>query len=337
MASRLLLTSLFISLCSSTYAQDYEPPLTEWGVPDFQGVWKHSSLIPFERPPELEDRRAYTDAEAAGLERAAQALFEEDAQPLDPNRGAPQVDRNLPPRFNYDHFWREDATVLPTINGELRTSAIIDPTNGRMPPRLPWIDEFLAERERDRNREDANGLNNDGPEGRTLAERCLVAFGPLAGPVMMPVIYNSHLHFVQSPGYVTIAAEMVHDARIIKITNQRNPAAEHQQKWMGDSIGRWEGDTLVAETKSFNPWHRFQGFPVEQLKVTETFRLESPGKLIYGFTVVDPNVFTDTFSGEYPFSRSEESIYEYACHEGNYALEGILAGARRGEVERARQ
>jgi hypothetical protein len=306
-------------------------------VPDFQAVWKHSSIIPFERPPELEDRRAYTDAEAGGLERVAQALFEEDAQPLDPNRGAPQADRNLPPRFNYDHFWREDATVLPTVNGELRTSAIIDPPNGRMPPRLPWIDEFLAERERERNREDVNGLNNDGPEGRTLAERCLVAFGPLAGPVMMPVIYNSHLQFIQSPGYVTIVAEMVHDARIIKITNQRNPAAEHQQKWMGDSIGRWEGNTLVVETKNFNPWHRFQGFPVEQLTVTETFRLESPGKLIYGFTVVDPNVFTDTFSGEYPLTRSDVSIYEYACHEGNYALEGILAGARRGDVERARQ
>ena len=343
MAFRLFLTFLFISLCSSTYAQDYELPLTEWGVPDFQAVWKHSSIIPFERPPELEDRRAYTEAEAAALERAEQALFEEDAQPLDPNRGAPQVDRYLPPKYNYDHFWREDPTVLPTINGELRTSAIIDPPNGRMPPRLPWIDEFLAERERDRNRRiemdlnNRDGLNNDGPEGRSLSERCLVGSGPVAGPVMMGAIYNSHLQFIQSPGYVTIVAEMVHDARIIKITNQRNPAVEHHQKWMGDSIGRWEGDTLVVETKYFNPWHRFQGFPVEQLTVTETFRLESPGKLIYGFTVVDPNVFTDTFSGEYPLVRSDELIYEYACHEGNYALEGILAGARKGDVEQARQ
>ena len=151
MAFRLILTFLLISLYSSAYAQDFEPPLTEWDVPDFQAVWKHSSIIPLERPPELEDRRAYTEAEAAALERAEQALFEEDAQPLDPNRGAPQVDRYLPPR-------------------------------------LPWIVEFLAERERD-----------------------------------------------------------------------RNPAAEHHQKWMGDSIGRWEGDTLAVETKYFNPWHRFQG------------------------------------------------------------------------------
>lgn len=229
MAFRLILTFLLISLYSSAYAQDFEPPLTEWDVPDFQAVWKHSSIIPLERPPELEDRRAYTEAEAAALERAEQALFEEDAQPLDPNRGAPQVDRYLPPR-------------------------------------LPWIVEFLAERERDRNPEDADGLNNDGPEGRSLGERCLLAFGSLAGPVMMPLIYNSHLQFIQSPGYVTIVAEMVHDARIIKITNQRNPAAEHHQKWMGDSIGRWEGDTLAVETKYFNPWHRFQGFPVEKLR-----------------------------------------------------------------------
>ena len=149
---------------------------------------------------------------------------------------------------------------------------------------------------------------------------------------MSPIIYNSHLEFIQSPGYVVIVAEMVHDARIIKITDERNPVAEAHRKWMGDSIGRWEGDTLVVETKHFNPWHRLRGLPVENLTVTETFRRESPYKLVYGFRVEDPTLFTDSFYGEYPLSRIDEPLYEYACHEGNYGMVGILAGARTLEV-----
>ena len=124
---------------------------------------------------------------------------------------------------------------------------------------------------------------------------------------------------------------MVHYVRIIRITEQRNPASEAHKKWMGDSIGHWEGDTLVVETKYFNEWHKFRGLPVDNLTVTESFRRESNNKLIYGFTVDDPTVFTASFSGEYPLSRINEPIYEYACHEGNYGMIGILAGARRLE------
>jgi len=185
--------------------------------------------------------------------------------------------------------------------------------------------------EQRRDDQDTRGRSSNGPEGRSLGERCLVAFGNLSGPVMSPIIYNSNLQFVQSPGYITIVAEMVHDARIIKITDERNPAAESQRKWMGDSIGHWEDDTLVVETKYFNSSHRFRGLPVENLTVSETFRRESDNKLIYGFTVNDPTAFTAEFSGEYPLSLSSEPIYEYACHEGNYGMVGILAGARRLE------
>jgi hypothetical protein len=312
-----------------SFAQDYQVPYTEWGVPDFQAVWKHASIIPFQRPTALADKRFYTEEEAVEIEQAEQQRFDADNEPLDPNRPAPELADSLPPIGNYDLFWRDDPQFIPTINGELRTSAIIDPSNGRMPPLLPEMVGRLEELRRDD--QAIRGRNNDGPEGRGLPERCLIAFGPLSGPVMMPIIYNSHLQFIQSPGYVTIVAEMVHDTRIIKITNEHDPAAAVQKKWMGDSIGHWEGDTLVVETKYFNDWHTFRGLPVDNLIVTETFHREAHNKLIYGFTVDDSTVFTNSFSGEYPLSRIDEPIYEYACHEGNYGMVGILAGARKLE------
>ena len=315
---------LAVTLAGSALAQEYDIPYTSWGVPDFQGVWKNSTVAPFERPRELGNKQAYSEEEALGLERAAQKKFEDNNIPLDPNRPAPVKASSLPPIGNYDLFWRDDAKFIPTIGGEFRTSAIIDPANGRMPERVAGFNNRQGVR---------LGRSSDGPEGRGLSERCLVAFGNSSGPVMMPVIYNSHLQIVQSPGYVTINIEMVHDTRIIKITDERNPAGEVHRKWMGDSIGRWEGDTLVVETKYFNNWHSLRGVPVENLTLTETFRRESNNKIIYGFTVDDPSVFTAKFSGEYPLSRIDESVYEYACHEGNYGMIGILAGARRLEQE----
>lgn len=318
-------TTLLLGLTiftTSSLAQNYEVPQTEWGVPDLQAVWKHSSIIPFERPRELGDKRFYTEEEALEIERAEQQRFDEDNEPLDPNRPPPVIAESLPPIGNYDLFWREDAQFIPTINGEMRTSAIIDPPNGRMPETLPAVMNQL--RELRANLPD----RNDGPEGRGLGERCLVGFGPTSGPVMMPVIYNSNHQIVQSPGYVTIVTEMVHDARIIKITNDRNPAAKSQKKWLGDSIGHWEDDTLVVETKYFNDWHRLRGFPVDNLTLTETFRREADNKLIYGFKVNDPNIFASEFSGEFPLSRLDGNLYEYACHEGNHGMVGILAGAR---------
>jgi hypothetical protein len=159
-----------------------------------------------------------------------------------------------------------------------------------------------------------------------------LSFGNISGPVMTPVMYNSHMQIVQSPGYVTILVEMVHDARIIRIADTHGDAAEIHRKWMGDSIGRWEGDTLVVETRHYNPEESFRGASAENLTVIETFRRESPYKIIYGFTVDDPTVYSAQFSGEYALTSMDEPVYEYACHEGNYGLPGILAGARRLEV-----
>ena len=327
-----LITPILLLLSSShCSAQDFRLPRTEWGVPDLRAVWKHSSIIPFERPKSLGEKRAYSEEEALALERLEQERFDADNEPLDPDRPAPEVADSLPPIGNYDLFWRDDAQFIPTIFGEFRTSAIIDPPNGRLPPVHPGVERPSFASRRDD--QETRGRNSDGPEGRSLGERCLVAFGNLSGPVMSPIIYNSHLEILQSPGYVVIVAEMVHDARIIPITDERNPAAKIHRKWMGDAIGRWEEDTLVVETKYFNTWHRLRGYGVEDLAVTERFSRTSHMKLIYGFTVNDPSTFTSEFSGEFPLSRMMEPLYEYACHEGNYGMVGILAGARTLEVQ----
>ena len=318
-------TALALSLSAGSLAQDYETPRTAWGVPDLQGMWKNNTVMPFQRPRELGTKQAYSEAEAMQLERDAQRQVEEDNEPLDPNRPAPEL-AALPPVGNYDLFWTDRGMFLPTINGEFRTSAIIDPPNGRIPERVAGFRERMQERRA--NQPDANA----GPEGRGLGERCLVAFGNSSGPVMSPVMYNSHMQIVQSPGYVTIVVEMVHDARIIRISDARSPVSKAHGKWMGDSIGRWEDDTLIVETKNYNHWHTYQGAPTDNLTVIETFRREGPNKIVYGFTVDDPTVYASQWSGEYPLSRMDDPVYEYACHEGNYGIIGILAGARRLEA-----
>ncbi|MFM1896383.1 MAG: hypothetical protein RLZZ385_1457 [Pseudomonadota bacterium] len=331
--TRLLLSAIVsvlgLPLATSALAQtdDYTVPRTTWGEPDLQGVWRNATVMPFERPRELGLKATYTEEEAFALEREAQQAVEEDNEPLDPNRPAP-VAEALPPVGNYDLFWTDRGMFLPTINGEFRTSAIIDPPDGRVPPFTEEYQQAMAAR---RNAPGPGPF--DGPEGRGVGERCLLSFGYSSGPVMQPVMYNSHYQIVQAPGYVVILVEMVHDARIIRLADEHLPQAEALDKWMGDSIGRWEGDTLVVETKYFNPWQEFRRAPTDNLTVIETFRRESENKIVYGFTVDDPTVYTAQFSGEYPLSRMDEPVYEYACHEGNYALPGTLAGARRLEAE----
>ncbi|MEX2468839.1 MAG: hypothetical protein WD396_03710 [Pseudohongiellaceae bacterium] len=319
MHKRLPLLTLTLLVSGLIQAQETDIPRTGWGVPDFQGYWRNNTVMPFQRARELGDQRAFTEEEARRLEREAQARVEQDNEPLDPNRPAPAAEA-LPPVGNYDLFWTDRGMFLPTIDGEYRTSAIIDPANGRIPER---IEGFAPQSNR----------SEDGPEGRGLGERCLLSFGNSSGPVMTPVMYNSHFMIHQAPGYVVITVEMINDARIIKIGAERDEQrSAAQQRWMGDSIGRWEGDTLIVETKNFNPWQNYMGAPTDNLTVIETFRFENPDKLIYGFTVDDPTVYQSQWSGEMPITRMDEPIYEYACHEGNYGIIGILAGARRLEV-----
>jgi len=306
-------------LAAPAFAGDYQVPRLPDGTPDLQGVWTNATATPMERAPELGDRRAFTEQEAAAISKAAIAAVEADAAPSDPNKKIEAIS-SLPPVGNYNLFWTDRGMSVANINGEWRTSMIIEPSNGRIPALTAEGQQHMAAR--------AARNPNDGPEGRALGERCLLSFGSLGGPPMLPTMYNSYYQIVQSPGYVMILAEMVHDARIIRIQDHHLP--DGIKKWLGDSIGHWEGDTLVIETRNFRPEQSFRGSS-ENAVVTERLTRVAKDKIIYHFTFDDPTTFTSSFTGELPFVPVDANIYEYACHEGNYALPGILSGAREAE------
>jgi hypothetical protein len=297
----------------------YQPPRLADGTPDLQGVWTNQTATPMERAAELGTRRAFTDAEAAAISKAAISAVEADARPSDPDKKI-EAASSLPPVGNYNLFWTDRGMSVAKIDGEYRTSMIVEPLDGRVPP--------LTEAALARMTATKIGRSNDGPEGRALGERCLLSFGYSSGPPMLPVMYNSYYQIVQSPGYVMILVEMVHDARIIRIDDQHVPNSV--RKWMGDSIGHWEGDTLVVETRNFRPEQSFRGSS-EQAVITERFTRVANDQINYRFTVDDPGTFTARFVGELPFVSVDSNIYEYACHEGNYALPGILSGSREEE------
>jgi len=319
MATRILLPLLTILLCSAASAEKYQVPRLTDGSPDLQGFWSNSTATPLERSAEHGSRQAFSDAEAAAIREAALARVAADAEPTDPN-APPPLAEPLPPVGNYNLFWTDRGMSVAHINGEYRTSMIIDPPNGKIPPRT----------KNSMNSSNRSRRTNDGPEGRSLGERCLLAFGSSSGPPMLPTMYNSYYQIVQAPGYALILVEMVHDARIIRIG--KDLQHDSRAKWMGDSIGHWEGDTLVVETTNFRPEQSFRGTSPNAV-ITERFTRVAADKIIYRFTIDDPDVFTQAFTGELPFVTSKEPIYEYACHEGNYGLEGILQGARLEEAK----
>jgi hypothetical protein len=297
----------------------YRVPRLADGKPDLQGVWTNQTATPMERATELGERRAFTAAEAAAIGKAAVDAVEADALPSDPNKKI-EAASSLPPIGNYNLFWTDRGMSVAMIDGEARTSMIIEPSNGRIPP--------LTRAALDRMTSTKIGRSNDGPEGRQLGERCLLSFGYASGPPMLPVMYNSYYQIVQSPGYVVILVEMVHDARIIRIDDEHVPGSI--RKWMGDSVGHWEGDTLVVETRNFRAEQNFRGSS-EQAVITERFTRVAADQIVYRFTIDDPGTFTAKITGELPFTPANGNIYEYACHEGNYALPGILSGAREEE------
>ncbi len=314
------LTILFASVVAN--AQQYEVPRLADGSPDLQGFWSNSTATPLERDSKFGNRRAYSDKEAKQISDAAFARVAADAVPTDPNAPPPEA-KALPPVGNYNLFWTDRGMYVTEIDGEYRTSMIIDPPNGRLPPKTKTY----------RNQSNRRVRTNDGPEGRGLGERCLLGFGSTSGPPMLPTMYNSYYQIVQSPGHVMILVEMVHDARIIRVGDDLSH--DNRSKWMGDSIGHWEGDTLVVKTTNFRPEQSFRGTSPNAM-ITERFTRVADDKIVYSFTVDDPKVFTAPFTGELTFKPSDEPIYEYACHEGNYGLEGILQGARLEEQKQKR-
>ena len=326
MSVRVLLTVFCVTFYTATWAAaDYETPRLADGKPDLQGFWSNSTATPLERSSKYGNRRALTPEEAKTISDAAFARVANDAKPTDPDAPPPKAEA-LPPVGNYNLFWTDRGMYVTEIDGEYRTSMIIDPPNGQIPNRQGSDNSDDGEDDPRRMR------TNDGPEGRSLGERCLLAFGSSSGPPMLPTMYNSYYQFVQAPGYLVILVEMVHDARIIPIGD--NLKHDSRRKWMGDSIGHWEGDTLVVETTNFRQEQSFRGSSPDMV-VTERFTRTGDDTILYRFTIDDPAAFAKPFTGELNFKTSDEPIYEYACHEGNYGLEGILQGARREEAEQA--
>ncbi len=332
-------------------AQQSEIRRTASGHPDLSGTYDVSTLTPMERPVELGDKMFLTDEEAAEIAAQEQARTEERNAASDPNRDAPPAGGDGSPGAagnvgGYNSFWIDRGTGAFQVAGEWRTSILVDPPNGRYPP-------FTAERQAanqaarratqgaDRRRSNDGtafwleaGLETPGPydnmEQRPYGERCLVGFGSTGGPPMMPVLYNNHKRIVQTDDVVLIHVEMNHEARIIRMNAEHDPP--EFQKWLGDSIGHWEDDTLVVETVNFPDRPSFTRGS-RHMKVTERFSVLDEDTLLYAFTVEDPAVWTAPFSGEYVWPRSTNKVFEYACHEGNYALEGIMKGARLLEAE----
>jgi hypothetical protein len=321
--SLLLLPALTLS---AEPASKWQVPRTADGHPDLQGMWTNATITPLERPKEFGDRLVISDAEAKRLEAENQKFSEEADAPTDPKTRTQDLPHSCGLGFTgadcgYNFFWIDRGQSVIAVNGERRSSLIVEPKDGRIPMRPDRL-KLLTERYM------SMRTNFDGPEARPLGERCLLAFGSSSGPPMLPVLYNNHYQIVQNQDTVVILVEMVHDARIIRLNGK--PLPKHIRKWMGDSVGRWEGNTLVVETSNFTELESFRG-STENLKVIERFTRVAPDTINYQVTLDDPTAFSQAWTAEYPFHATEEPIYEYACHEGNYALPGILAGAREDE------
>jgi hypothetical protein len=271
-------------------------------------------------------RRGLTPHEAAAIEKRERDRVAADAKPSDPNEKA--VAGNLPPVGNYNLFWTERGMSATLIDGEYRTSVIIDPPNGRFPAFTAKANERRLAR---RVKTDSAA---DGPEQRSLGERCILSFGTAAGPPMLPTMYNSNYAIFQSPGYVVIMAEMVHDARIVRIGEKHGPNSI--RKWMGDSVGYWEGETLVIKTKGLRSEQGFRGSS-ENAVFTERLTRVAKDQIVYRFTIEDPETYTAPITGELALNAYPYELFEYACHEGNYSLPGILLGEREAEKRRAQE
>ncbi len=279
------------------------------GARDLEGVWSYATLTPFERPAEFAGVEFFTDAQAAEFE--AQTIGRNDRDRRD-GGAATDAARGVA------DFWFDRGEHVVSFNGRKRTSWVIDPPDGKVPPLTPEARARLAARNADQRDHPA-----DGPENRSLQERCL-AFN--AGPPIGLGPYNNFLQIFQSRDAVVIYTEMIHDARIVW-TDGRSHAPSVLRRWLGDSRGHWEGNTLVVDTTNFTDKNPFRGSG-ENLHLTERFTRTDANTLLYEFTVDDPTTFTRPWTAQLPMSKSDERIFEYACHEGNYALPDILRGAR---------
>ncbi len=296
----------------------WKMPRTADGHPDLQGLWNNSTRTPLERPAIFAGKPTLTDAEATKYEQSDKTAWQE----LDGTSEGPlHVGKGSEGTGAYNVLFYDMGSELARIDGVKRTSLVVDPPDGKIPPMSPQA----------RGRGRAQRLNaTDDVKERPATERCLVG-GP-TGPPMLPALYNNNYQIVQTPDAVMILSEMIHDVRIIRMNAQHAPS--NVRHWLGDSIGHWEGDTLVVETTNFNEQPHFRGAS-KDLKVTERFTRQDARTLVYKATVEDPSTWSRPWTLELPFVATPGPIYEYACHEGNYAIEDILGGARKMEAEGA--
>jgi len=306
-------------------APAYTPPKTSWGAPDLQGVFSTASITTIQRP-----------AGASGLivtEEEANKLFNrsvytrvakeeaEDQRAVTSGEEKLTVLTDANPDRGYNRFWWDPGSDLGKINGQYRSSWIVEPVNGQIPYINPNTN---ANRNRSNTSEEQYAdLGSDNPEDRSVSERC-IWFGSSAGPVLGNGMYNNHVQIVQTPDKIMLMGEMIHDVRIISLDGARNPASV--PKWGGDSVGHYEGNTLVVETINVDP--RQNSYISAKGKVTERFTRVNETQILYQYTVEDPSRYTQPWKGEMPLNVSKEPIYEYACHEGNYAMFNTLSGGR---------
>ena len=324
------------------------------GHPDLQGTYDIATLTPVDRPRGVKNL-VLTEQEAAAMEKyEAQRQVKNDA-PLNGDRGAPPVggETTAPKSYlefleqagggvvgGYNNFWLSGGDHVIRVDGQARSSLIIDPPDGQVPAMKPEAvkrnQAFLAGAAApDASESGTSGPPGafDGPETRPLAERCLLGFLNTSGPPTLPnYFYNNMKQIVQTKDTIVILVEMVHDARVIRMNAEHLPKTV--RKWMGDSVGHWEGDTLVVDTTNFTNKTQFRGSG-ENLHVVERFTRVAPKTLLYRFTVEDPDTWDRSWTGEYPWNATSEKLYEYACHEGNYSLGGMLRGARQKEADDA--
>jgi hypothetical protein len=310
----------------ATVAKGYKAPRDAWGHPDMAGVWSPATITRLERDPKLGERLVLTEAEAAAAEGVTAKSNAKASLPTDQKLKVDEVDCGVQGfsgvACGYNNFWVDPGTKIMRVAGQPRASIIVSPANGRMTLTPKALASIRAQQ--------TQSGNFDGPERRPLAERCLVAFGSSSGPPMLPVLYNNHYAIVPGKDLVAVEVEMVHDTRLLRVGGAHDAA--NVRKWMGDSVARWEGETLVVDTTNFRPDQTFRGAS-QNMHVTERFTRISPAQILYQFRVEDPATFTAPVEGEVAWNLTKDKIYEYACHEGNYALPGILAGARNAEKQ----
>ncbi len=327
-SSRLLLLAFVVQTATPTithrdhwpaYGQRPSVTTTADGHPDLQGIWSFATLTPLERPREFAGREYLTEADA-------KAFVRETIQRNDRDRRDGSAETDVGRAVN--DYWFDRGTALARIGGKIRSSLIVDPPDGQVPPMTESARRATAARAAD-----ARAHPADGPENRSLQERCLT-FN--AGPPILPGPYNNYIQIIQTADHVVIFSEMIHEARIIPVAaagGSSSHAPAVLRFWQGDPRAHWEGGTLVVDSTNFSEKASIRGSSAD-LHLIERFTRTDANTLRYEFTVDDPTAFTRPWSAVLPMQRSKDRLFEYACHEANYALEDILRGARSQESPR---